>query len=220
MATGNQRRISITPLSHYPTLKHRTTSFLLHLMTELPNDTLHFFFPDLHPDAHCTVSFQRTLRIPDNDETWPLPPGLDRFPIVHADDFAATLPPKWKEHGGVAFPMYQSEAMWIAFSRDDYPLAIKIAAGRIDAVTGKPWSVDLVEQPQNYVVIPTQPWLDGFCVTGRCYQAVSRYAARCRLHRGRTNHGSGRIRRAPDPGLPDATGNLRAGDQIQTATGP
>src|SRR5258707_6598 len=36
---------------------------------------------------------------------------------------------------------------------------------------------------------------------GRCYSAVCRHAARCRLHRGRTNHGSGRIRRAPNPGL-------------------
>jgi hypothetical protein len=164
MATGNQRRIPIIPLLHYPTLKHRTTSFLLHLMIELQNDTLHFSFPGLHPDAHCTVSFQRTLRIPDDDKTWPLPPGLDRFPIVHVDDFAATLPPKWKEHGGVAFPMYQSEAMWIAFSGDDYPFAVKIAAGKIDAITGKSWSPDMGEQPQNYVVIPTQPWLDGFCV--------------------------------------------------------
>jgi hypothetical protein len=88
---------------------------------------------DLHPDAKCEISFQRTLRIPDNDETWPLRPGLGRFPIVHVDDFAATLPPKWKEHGGVAFPMYQSEAMWIAFSGNGYPFAIKIAAGKIDA---------------------------------------------------------------------------------------
>jgi hypothetical protein len=60
--------------------------------------------------------------------------------------------------------MYRSEAMWIAFSGNDYPFAVKIAAGKIDAVTGKTWSVDLVEEPQNYIVIPTQPWLDGFCV--------------------------------------------------------
>jgi hypothetical protein len=133
-------------------------------MIELQCDTLNFSFPDLHPDAKCGVSFQRTLRIPDDDKTWPLPPGLGRFPIVHVDDFAATLPPGWKERGGVAFPMYQSEAMWIAFSGDDYPFAVKIATGKIDAVTGKPWSVDLVEEPQNYVVVPTQPWLDGFCV--------------------------------------------------------
>jgi hypothetical protein len=37
--------------------------------------------------------------------------------------------------------MYQSEAMWIAFSgsaigfaRSDYPFAVKIAAGKIDAI--------------------------------------------------------------------------------------
>ena len=84
--------------------------------------------------------------------------------MVHVDDYAATLPAEWIERGGVAFPMYQSEAMWIAFSGDDYPFAVKIAAGKIDAVTGNPWSADLGEHPQNYVVIPTQPWLDGFCV--------------------------------------------------------
>jgi hypothetical protein len=133
-------------------------------MIELQYDTLRFSFPDLHPDAKCEISFQRTLRIPDDDKTWPLPPGLGRFPIVHVDDFAATLPFGWNERGGVAFPMYQSEAMWIAFSGNDYPFAVKIAAGKIDAVTGKTWSVDLVEEPQNYIVIPTQPWLDGFCV--------------------------------------------------------
>lgn len=133
-------------------------------MIELKNDKLRFSFPDLHPDAQCTVSFQRTLRIPDDDKTWPLPPGLGRFQMVHVDDFDATLPAEWIERGGVAFPMYQSEAMWIAFSGDEYPFAVKIAAGKIDAVTGKPWSADLGDHPQNYVVIPTQPWLDGFCV--------------------------------------------------------
>jgi len=55
-------------------------------MIELTRDTLIFSFLDLHPDAHCTISFQRTLRIPDDDKTWPLPPGLGRFPIVHVDD--------------------------------------------------------------------------------------------------------------------------------------
>ena len=34
-------------------------------MIELQHDQLRFSFPDLHAEAHCTVSFQRTLRIPD-----------------------------------------------------------------------------------------------------------------------------------------------------------
>jgi hypothetical protein len=133
-------------------------------MIELNHDTLKFSFPDLHPDAHCTVSFQRTLRIPDDDKTWPLPPGLGRFPIVHVDDYAANLPTNWYEHGGVAFPMYQSEAMWLSFSRTDYPFAVKVAAGKIDTTTGEAWSADLTKEPQNYLVLPTQPWLDGFAI--------------------------------------------------------
>ena len=62
-------------------------------------------------------------------------------------------------------PMYQSEAMWINFDSDSgYPFAIKIAAGKINAVTGEAWSNDLQAQPQDYLSVPAQPWLDGFCV--------------------------------------------------------
>ncbi len=132
-------------------------------MIELKQHALHFHFEAVHPHAHCEVTFQRTLRIPDDNRSYPLPAGLGRFPLFHVDDFAATVPPGWNEHGGVFMPMYQSEAMWIDFG-GDYPCAIKIAAGKINAVTGKPWSNGLADDPQDYMVIPNQPWLDGFCV--------------------------------------------------------
>ena len=132
-------------------------------MIELKQHALHFRFDAVHPLARCEVSFQRTLRIPDDNRSYPLPAGLGRFPLFHVDDFAATVPPLWNEHGGVFMPMYQSEAMWIGFG-GDYPCAIKIAAGKINAVTGKPWSNALSDDPQDYAVIPNQPWLDGFCV--------------------------------------------------------
>lgn len=45
-----------------------------------------------------------------------------------------------------------------------YPFAVKIAAGKVNAVTGGEWSNDLVKDPQHYIVVPDQPWLDGFCV--------------------------------------------------------
>jgi hypothetical protein len=45
--------------------------------------------------------------------------------------------------------MYQSEAMWIAFSRNRLSVRTKIAAGKIDAVTGKPSSGDLAEKSQK-----------------------------------------------------------------------
>lgn len=140
-------------------------------MIELKQDQLAFTFHDVHPKAKLTIEFQRTLRIPDDDESYPLPPGLGCFPLRHVDDFASNVPARWLEHGGVMFPMYQSEAMWLNFdseyiSRHDaqYPFAIKIAAGKIDAVTGKTWSNGIHGGPQDYVVSPEQPWLDGYCV--------------------------------------------------------
>lgn len=60
--------------------------------------------------------------------------------------------------------MYQSEALWINFS-GDYPCAVKIAAGKINAVSGKSWSNGLSDDLQDYAVIPEQPWLDGFNVS-------------------------------------------------------
>ncbi|MEW5965460.1 MAG: hypothetical protein AB1720_00450 [Pseudomonadota bacterium] len=134
-------------------------------MLVLQNDKLQFSFPEVHPDATCGIHFQRTLRIPDDSRSYPLPPGLGPFPLFHVDDYAAGLPAAWTEHGGVFFPMYQAEAMWIRFDAwSDYPCAVKVAAGKIDAVTGAPWSPGLSDSPQNYMVVPDQPWMDGFCV--------------------------------------------------------
>jgi hypothetical protein len=59
--------------------------------------------------------------------------------------------------------MYQAEAMWIYF-HGSYPMAIKVAAGKVDAVTGEDWKNELTEDPQDYLVVPDQPWLDGFNV--------------------------------------------------------
>ncbi len=42
-------------------------------MIELNDDQLVFSFPEVHPQAKLTISFQRTLRIPDDDNEYPLP---------------------------------------------------------------------------------------------------------------------------------------------------
>ena len=133
-------------------------------MIELIDDDLVFRFPEVHKDAVLSITFQRTLRIPDDNRDYPLPPGLGNFPLLHVDDYANRhMPASWQEHGGVFFPMSQAEAMWISFSAD-YPMAVKIAAGKINAVTGKQWTNDLSRRPQDYMVTPDQPWLDGFTV--------------------------------------------------------
>ena len=132
-------------------------------MIELQGERLHIRFPDTHPEAHCSIGFQQTLRIPDDNREHFLPPGLGYFPLKHVDDYAARLPAAWQKRGGVFLPMYQAEAMWIHF-KSSYPFAIKIAAGKINAVTGEGWTNALTASPQDYAVIPDQPWLDGFSV--------------------------------------------------------
>ena len=134
-------------------------------MVELKGNELIFRFPDVHEDAVCKIEFMRTLRIPDDNKEYPLPAGLGVFPMAHVEDHADKLPANWAEKGGVLLPMYQAEALWIRFeSNFNYPFAVKIAAGKINAVTGKAWCEKLVGRPQDYVVLPEQPWLDGFCI--------------------------------------------------------
>ncbi len=180
-------------------------------MIELNKDRLVFTFPEVHEDARFSIEFQRTLRIPDDGSDYPLPAGLGRFPLRHVDDHASSVPPQWLQRGGVMMPMYQSEALWINFDDTGYPFAVKIAAGKINAVTGGPWESGLHFGPspsdreedelflgwshserevsgqgdgtpeqgddspeQDYVVLPDQPWLDGFNVgSGRIRQFVA-----------------------------------------------
>ena len=140
-------------------------------MIELTHDQLTFSFPEVHPQARLTIEFQRTLRIPDDENTYPLPPGLGRFPVRHVDDHAAEVPAQWLQRGGAMLTMYQSEAMCLNFNSDtidqrwvSYPFAIKVATGKQCAVTGKAWADGLRRGPQNYIVAPEQPWLDGYVV--------------------------------------------------------
>jgi len=116
----------------------------------------------IHVGPHFTVQFERTLRIPDDANTYPLPPSLGAFPIYRVRDYADRVPEAWNEYGGVFIPMYQREALWLSFGGSDWcPSAVKVAAGHINAVTGKRMHKKLNRTQQNYLVTPDQPWLDG-----------------------------------------------------------
>lgn len=188
-------------------------------MLTLEHDRLTIRFPEIHPDAVCHIEFQRTLRIPDDNRTHGLPPGLGRFPLAHVDDHAANLPADWQKRGGVFLPMHSTEAMWIKLE-SKYPFAVKIATGKINAVTGKAWAPELkgprwvrelqpkpprrlgdhlsdypfggdtagfqssgvavaanavnIGEDQDYLSVPKQRWLDGFCVEkGKIRQFVA-----------------------------------------------
>ena len=150
-------------------------------MIELQHDRMMFSFPEVHPQAKLTIEFQRTLRIPDDDRSYPLPPGLGAFPLRHVDDHAASVPSAWLQRGGVMMPIYQAEALWLSFNAEHidrretaYPFAIKVATGKHCAVSGDAWQDGLTRKPQNYMVAPKQPWLDGYVVEkGKIRQFVA-----------------------------------------------
>lgn len=116
----------------------------------------------LHIGERFSVSFQRTLRLPDDGTNYPLPPGLGLFPMHRVEDFQERATDLMKEYGGVFIPMYQREAMWMGFNAADWkPNAVKVGIGRVNAISGDAWDYQLRAEPQDYMVCPKQPWLDG-----------------------------------------------------------
>ncbi|MFZ3474414.1 hypothetical protein ACODT3_04015 [Streptomyces sp. 4.24] len=106
------------------------------------------------------VRFMRTLRLPESG-THNLPPGLGEFPLRRVEDHPDTVPAEWLAKGGVMLPVYLREAMWLSFGGTSRPTALQVGVGKVCAVSGERWTGALARRPQNYVVLPRQPWLDG-----------------------------------------------------------
>jgi len=141
-------------------------------MIEFRKDGLVFSFPEVHPEARCSIIFQRTLRVPEDNGNYPVPPGLGRFPLERVDDHRDGVPVSWAK-GGAFLPMYQSEALMVIFV-GWYPFAIKVSVGGVNAVTGKKMQDERYWRPQDYVVFPRSPWMEWFCVgNGRARQFVA-----------------------------------------------
>lgn len=122
-----------------------------------------------------TVQFIRTCRVPRSSRTYDLPAGLGEFPLYKVSDFQSSphMPQDWKPEGHF-IPMYAHEAMWLHF-RQSSPCALMVGAGMVNAVTGERLTDTLSASPQNYMVAPPQPWLDGFKPTTgeKVYQFVA-----------------------------------------------
>lgn len=116
----------------------------------------------LGPD--CSVTLHRTLRIPDDGNDYPLPPSLGSLTVYPTDG------------GEFVVPMRRAEALWLEFSCPGWkPRALKVGMGTIDAISGEEFDpAHLDPDPQDYVVIPDQPWLDGInCGDGFIRQFVA-----------------------------------------------
>eukprot|EP00002_Diphylleia_rotans_P008946 TRINITY_DN1893_c0_g1_i1.p1 TRINITY_DN1893_c0_g1~~TRINITY_DN1893_c0_g1_i1.p1 ORF type:complete len:671 (+),score=152.73 TRINITY_DN1893_c0_g1_i1:291-2303(+) len=111
-------------------------------------------------DLGFGLSLEKTLRIPEDGKSYPLPPSLGSFPIFSVASHAKCATPEMRAIGGVFVPVEQSEALWISF-KGQGQVAVKISAGGVDVVSGRSSSLALDEKIQNYIVRPRQPWIDG-----------------------------------------------------------
>ncbi len=154
------------------------------------NELLQKFQQEYMDVAGLKINFQRTCRVPEGQVN-SLPAGLGSFPVFRVKDFKSGAPKDWKEEG-YFLPMYRQEAMWMNFRRGytENPKALIIGAGNINAVSGKPFDPSLqkggrgkkkkssleikLEKEQNYLVVPPQPWIDGWkAEDGKVYQFVA-----------------------------------------------
>jgi hypothetical protein len=97
-----------------------------------------------------SIAFQRTLRVPADGTEYPLPPGLGRLPVGRLEEARFFV------------PLHRGEALWLAFDgRAWKPNVVQVGVGGINAISGGAWEARLEDSPQNYLVTPDQPWLDG-----------------------------------------------------------
>jgi hypothetical protein len=124
-------------------------------------------------DNGFQITLHRTVRLPEDGKPHALPPSRGPFPMKRIQDYRDRVPASWRDHGGVFIPMYEREAMWLGFSGTTS--AVKVATGKVNAVSGGSWSqelqaptgVDGKDPEQDYMVAPyPQPWLDGFNIGG------------------------------------------------------
>ena len=88
------------------------------------------------------------------------------MPVQPVAKFSDNLPESWSiEKEALFVPLYQREALWLSFQAAHWkPNAVMVGTGDVNALTGERWQMTLTEQPQNYLVCPEQPWLDGIKV--------------------------------------------------------
>jgi len=124
-------------------------------------------------DNGFTITLHRTIALPEDGKSHSLPPSRGHFAMKRIEDYKDKVPAAWKDHGGVFIPMFEREAMWLGFSGPTS--AVKVATGKVNAVSGGKWSqelqpptgVDGKDPEQDYMVAPDpQPWLDGFNIGG------------------------------------------------------
>ena len=114
----------------------------------------------LRAGTRFAMRLERTLRVPDDGRSYPLPPSFGAFPLYRTRDYPAMRAAA--SRGEFFVPVYQWEALWLSFEAAEWkPNAVQVAAGGVNVLSGEAFPARLGSRPQNYLVCPLQPWLDG-----------------------------------------------------------
>ena len=94
----------MTNISEAPAIKMLTASLSGQETHRKANDRI-----DIEGRRHekLKVSFQRTVRVPDNQEDNQLPPGMGTFPLYSVSHYQDKLPEDVSAKGGLFLPMYR-----------------------------------------------------------------------------------------------------------------
>lgn len=64
-------------------------------------------------ESAASLTFERTLRVPDNQDVNSLPPSLGQFPLYSVAEYKHRMPEDMASKGGVFLPMYQREGQYL-----------------------------------------------------------------------------------------------------------
>lgn len=94
----------MTDISQGPALKMLTASLSGKGSYRKANDTI-----DIKGKGHevMKINFQRTIRVPDNQEDNELPPAMGTFPLYSVSQYQDRLPQDVSAKGGLFLPMYR-----------------------------------------------------------------------------------------------------------------
>jgi len=122
--------------------------------------------------AELEIGFNRTLRMPEDGKTHNQPARLDGIGVHSIAAIAKKLEASrnrslvdMARKGGVFFPLYQREALFLSFAARYDAFALRVLAGGVNAVSGLAWNADPRRtRAQDYLAVPPQQFLDGVCV--------------------------------------------------------
>lgn len=107
----------------------------------------------------CSLRVRRTYRCIGDAPTKRIGRHVEGHQLRSVDLHRTTVPPEWREKGGVITPLYRSEGLTFCFS-SRMAFAIKVGYSGMNAVSGLKASPGVSHDPRDYFVLPELPELN------------------------------------------------------------